>query len=1215
MVFRTIRESFGRFIAIFAITGLGVGFLVGLLCTAPDMKQSVDTYYDEERLFDLNVKSTKGLTRADREAVEQMTDVAVVTPSYQKDLPVQTEDGEQTTARLHVLDFSDEGEESVNRPTLKEGRFPEKAGECAVISGSAFSAGADLAIGDIVRLIPEEDDEELFREKELTVVGLASSPLYMAAEQESTSVGSGTVSLFFYVDRSGIDTDIYTDFHISLKDCVSFNTFGSGYQEAVDAQTEALEALGRERAGIRDQEIYDEAMEEIREAEDEYREKRADAEQELFDAKKELSDAEKKLRDGEKELADGKKELDDGKRELVKAEKQLSDAKKELDQNKSRVEQAKKTIKENQGRIKEAREAVKTFDKQKKAWEKGVKELDKAKKKLDEGRKKLAEGLAEYEAARAEAEPLMEKARQELDEAGEQISQGEHELAAQEKILAEHKASLDAIEKDALAVAEAVKAGQPVTEEMRQLLAGYEAGKAAYEQGRTALEEARRTLEEAKTRYETGKAELAAREKAIADAKAELDASEKALNAGEKEYNKNKKTLDEAGEKIAEAEPKIREAREQIAQWDKNYPMMKEGIDSYEKGLRQYRTGKAAYEKHNREYEDGLAAYTENEQKLKDARAEYEDGLAEYEEAREEADLEFADAEAEIADARQEVDELEEGEWYVLDRNTNPSYVSFDNNSEKVSAIARVFPVFFFLVAALVALTTMTRMVEEERGQIGTLKALGYGRGMILAKYLLYAGTAGVLGSIAGILVGQWLFPTVIWNAYSIMYYYPDFHTVFRGIYAAPSAAASILGVLGATYLACAGILREKPARLMLPRAPKAGKRIWLEYVTPLWRSMKFTYKVTARNLFRYKKRLFMTLVGIAGCTALLLAGFGIRDAIGDIVRIQYEELQQYQLTVSLEEKASREHRQALQEYLDSHAQGYAAVHSEQASILRGRRKEDTVLVIPESAEKYREFMVFRDRKSGGEIAFDENAVLLTEKLAETLRLSVGDAFTLEDGDDARAELIVTGITENYIRSFVYMGAAAYEKAFGKTVDYTACHVIYPVEPEEEEQVITELLAMADVSSAQYNSTVIATFENMLGKVDYIVVVLIVCAGLLAFVVLYNLTNINISEREKEIATIKVLGFYPGEVNAYIYRETVALSVLGAAAGLVGGIYLNRFIVVTAEVSNIMFGRRIDPLSFVYSFVITMVFTGLVCLVMSGKLKKISMVESMKSVD
>ena len=304
-----------------------------------------------------------------------------------------------------------------------------------------------------------------------------------------------------------------------------------------------------------------------------------------------------------------------------------------------------------------------------------------------------------------------------------------------------------------------------------------------------------------------------------------------------------------------------------------------------------------------------------------------------------------------------------------------------------------------------------------------------------------------------------------------------------------------------------------------------------------------------------------------------------------------------------------------LQAYLDTQAQGSAAVHSEQAALWKERRKEDTCLIVPESAEAYREFMIFRDRKSGKEVLFDETSVLLTEKLADTLGLSVGDAFTLEDGDDFRAELTVTGITENYVRSFVYVGAAEYEKAFGKAADYSFRHVIWPVEPEEEDRVVTELLAMADVSSAQYNSTVITTFENMLGKVDYIVVVLIICAGLLAFVVLYNLTNINIGEREKEIATIKVLGFYPGEVNAYIYRETVALSILGAVAGLIGGIYLNRFIVVTAEVSNIMFGRRLYPMSYVYAFAITMAFTGLVCLVMAGKLRKVSMVESMKSVD
>lgn len=1215
MILRTVKESFGRFIAIFAITGLGVGFLVGLLCTAPDMKQSVDTYYDEERLFDLNVKSTKGLTGDDLAAIEARDGVEHITPSYQKDLLVQTGDGEQTAARLHILDFSGGTEEMVNRPALKEGRFPEKAGECAVIFGNVFSGGAELKIGDTVRLEPEEDDEGLFRHKELTVVGLASSPLYMAAEQESTSVGNGTLSLFFYMDRSGIDTDVYTDFHMTLAACRDADTFGEAYQEAVDADTEAMEAFGEKRARLRDQEIYEEAMDELKEAEAEYHEERTDAEGELLDAKRELAEAEREISKGEKELSEGKDQLEEGKRELNQAEKKLSDAKKELDKNKSQVDRARKTIKENREKIEEGRKAVAEFDKQKKAWEDGVRELKKGKRILDQGRTQYEKGLAEYEAARAEADLRIKEARRELAEAKAQLEQGEKELAAREKELAGHKASLDALEKDALAVAEALEAGLPVTEEMRQLLESYRKGKAAYEQGMAALGEGRRTLEISRARYEQGAAELAAQEKKLNQAKAELETAQKKLAAGEKEYAENKKILDEGGEKLKAAEPEIKKAREQIARWDENYPAMKKGIADYEEGLEQYRSGKSTLEKHRKEYEDGLAEYNENKEKLADARGEYEEGMAKYEEALADADREFADAEAELADARKEIEEMEEGEWYVLDRHTNPSYVSFDSNSEKVSAIAKVFPVFFFLVAALVALTTMTRMVEEERGEIGTLKALGYGRGMILAKYLIYAGTAGALGSVAGILVGQWLFPTVIWNAYTIMYYFPDFTTFFRAKYAIPSASASMLSVLGATYWACAGILREKPALLMLPRAPKAGKRIWMEYVTPLWRSMKFTHKVTARNLFRYKKRLFMTLIGIAGCTALLLAGFGIRDAIGDVVALQYNELQKYQLTVDLEEKASAENVQALQRYLDGQALGSVAVHSEQVSLWKDRRKEDTRLIVPESAVDYREFMVFRDRKSGEEIAFDSASALLTEKLAEALGLSVGDTFILEDGDDARAEFTVTGITENYVHSFVYVGDVEYEKAFGRAADYRSRHVIWPVEPEEEDQVVTELLSMEDVSSAQYNSKVIATFENMLGKVDYIVVVLIICAGLLAFVVLYNLTNINIGEREKEIATIKVLGFYPGEVNAYIYRETVALSILGAVAGLIGGIYLNRFIVVTAEVSNIMFGRRIYPTSFVYAFVITMVFTGLVCLVMARKLRGINMVESMKSVD
>jgi putative ABC transport system permease protein len=482
---------------------------------------------------------------------------------------------------------------------------------------------------------------------------------------------------------------------------------------------------------------------------------------------------------------------------------------------------------------------------------------------------------------------------------------------------------------------------------------------------------------------------------------------------------------------------------------------------------------------------------------------------------------------------------------------------------------------------------------------------------------MLYAGSAGVTGAVVGVLVGQWGFPTVIWNAYGIMYYYPGFQTAFLAKYAIPSAGASIISVLAATWWAVAESLHDNPARLMLPKAPKEGKRIWLEYVTPVWKHMKFTHKVTARNIFRYKKRFFMTIIGIAGCTALLVTGFGIRDSIGHIVSTQYGELQKYSLTVELEEDAAKKDVKALKEIIADQSEDYLAVHTETGTVRNGKEEESVTIEVPKDARRFSDFVSLRHRKDQKSVSFDENSVILTEKMADTLGLAVGDTFTLENNDDKTAELTVTEITENYIRGYVYIGKQAWETAFaGNDTEYRTWLVDSGASGDEEEEAqLRTLLSQEAVASASFSSSTIETFDNMLSKIDYIVIVLIFCAGLLAFIVLYNLTNINIGEREKEIATIKVLGFYNGEVNAYIFRETVLLSLFGALVGLVGGFFLHRFVILTVEVSAIMFGRKIFAASYLYAACITMIFTVMVSVVLSRKLKKISMVESMKSVD
>lgn len=1101
-----------RYLAIFAITVLGVGFLTGLLCTGPDMKNSVDRYYDAQNFMDIDIKSTMGLTEEDLEEVRSMDGVLHVTPLYQEERVLNDSSGEVKTVRLTALDIAGLSEDDVNLPTLAAGRLPETEGECVQVVIGPFNDSGK--IGDKIEIEPPDDpDNENFVRKEFTIVGLVSSPWCMSVDSEPTSVGSGSISEYYYVLPEAVDTDIFTDFYVTLENAEAMDTFSDEYQDWIDEKTDSLKSLGDEREKARYDSIITEANDKIKEGEDEYREERAKAEKELADAEKELADAESEIANGEKELADGRAELDSGWAELRNSETELANAKAKLDD---------------------------------------------AKDQLD---------------AKA---PDIAEARKALEETPAQIETAKKFIADYEAALAEYEAGKAALD---------------------EAIAQYEAGEAAYEEAYAAYEAGLITEEE-----------ITAMRASLDQAKAEIEA--------------NQAALDQAKAQLDQGAPQIEEARNAIEAWEKTNPELVSAIAQYEAaekayntGFAEYQSGAAAIESARAKLKQGEAEYAENYAKLQDAKAELADGRTEYDKAKKEAYDKFDEAEADIEDARAKLDDIEYPEWYVLDRTSNPSYYSFVGNADKVTAISKVFPVFFFLVAALVALTTMTRMVDEERTEIGTMKALGYRSRTIASKYIFYAGSAGILGSIAGILLGQWIFPTVIWNAYGIMYYYPGFKTEFLPLYAVPSAVAAVLSVLLATWWAVYDNLKERPATLMLPKAPKAGKRILLEYIRPVWSHLTFTWKVTMRNLFRYKKRFFMTIVGIAGCTALLLTGFGIRDSIDHIVENQFSEIQSYDLTVHVNDDVTEDSREELEKYFSESGEAYTAIHYENGTAKHGRAKESVIVEVPADIDSFNDFVMLRDRVSGEPVEFDENSVVLAEKLAENLGVEPGGTFTYEDTDGKQADLKVTGITENYIFGYVYVGENAWKEAYGEEPTENTYFVKSGTEEGETDQRLTEILKIDGVRTAQFSGSVIETFSNMLNKIDYIVIVLIISAGLLAFVVLYNLTYINISERQKEIATIKVLGFHHGEVNSYIYRETLLLSIFGILIGLVLGIWLHKFVIVTVEVTEVMFGREILPLSFIYAAAITLIFTGLVCLALAPRLRKISMVESLKSVD
>lgn len=797
----------------------------------------------------------------------------------------------------------------------------------------------------------------------------------------------------------------------------------------------------------------------------------------------------------------------------------------------------------------------------------------------------------ENETLVALAESLILPRLEQLDENQAQLEQLKQLNAAQKGLDAGIQAIIDS--------------GAAETEEEARALfsdAALEATRARLDAAKAELDANAPVLEASRIQLEETARLLEQTEQQLADAKAQLDAGKAELDAGWAAFNEQgaayydglrqledgKRQLDEGWATLTDRQLELDDAKRQIA-------------DAY-----------AQLADARAELDDARATIEENRQKLADGEIEYADAKAD-------AEQELADARAELEDAQADLDAIEMPSWYVWDRDNNVSYNSFAGNVTKVEALAGVFPLFFFLVAALVVSTTMTRMIEEERLQIGTMKALGYANGAIMRKYVLYAMTAAVLGALFGLAFGFTVFPSVIWYAYAMMYYVPAFHPVWRWGYALFAGGSLILCTLAVTIATCRSSLKESPADLMRPRAPKAGKRILLERIRPLWRRLSFTYKVTCRNLFRYKRRFWMTVIGVAGCTALLVTGFGISDSINGIMVKQYTDVSQYDLMTAVTDAADTRSGPVYDYLFAGGSDG--AVTSSLATMTEAATQElpdgstaEVYLMVPQDAAALNDYIDMHERTSRQPTPLGETGVVLTEKLAELLDVKAGDPVTLVNGDGVEGSFTVSGVCENYVSNYVYMSAATYADAFGQEPEWN--NILSRLSDDSQQArdaISTELLAMDEVASLTFTEDMMTQVLNMLNSINAVVVMIVVCAAVLALVVLYNLTNINVAERVKEIATIKVLGFYDREVSAYVMRETVALTIIGALFGLAGGIALHRFVIYTVEVDAVMFGRTIDPSSFVYSLALTMLFSLIVNLLMGRKLKHISMVESMKA--
>ncbi len=1202
---REIRKTSSRFISILLLVVIAVGFLFGLRMAAPDMEASMDSYLDNQRLMDVHILSTLGLTDEDVAAVQEVEGTQVAEGAYTADALASGGSGQDT---LTVKVISTDGADSLNVPALTAGRLPEGENECLVEKSLLTALG--IEIGDTITLNTGTGTYEgALKETTFTIVGSGESPLYVSLSRGTSTLGNGTVSSIITVASCAFDLDYYTDLYILVSGAEKLNAYSDEYEDCIEAYMERLEAIQGEREQARAAQLRQDARQELDDGWQEYYDAEAEAETELADARQELTDARQELDDGWQEYYDGQQEIADAQKQVEDGEKELSDAAQTLNDSEKSYSDGAASYQEGESQYADGlsqyqsgyqayQEALSAFQAQQASYEDGLAQYE-------AGEAAYQDGLAQYEAG--EEQYASGLAQYEAGE--EQYAQG---LAAYQDGLAQYeagKAALDARRQQLLAMGyseEAVDAMLADAQaQLDQTKAQLDAEKAALDASRAQLEETKAILDASRAQLDETKATLEASRAQLDETKATLDAAAAALADGQAQLDENGAILEASKAQLNSFRAQLDSAQQELAD-------ARTLLDS---GWQDYYDGQ-------QELDDARQQITDGEQELADAYTElidgeqsYEDGLAEYNDAKAEADQELADARAELENGQEEIDSISDAQWYILDRTANTGFASYQQDAARMGNLAMLFPTVFFLVAALVCLTGMTRMVEEQRVQIGGLKALGYSKPDIARKYVGYGLLASLIGSGIGLIFGGIGIPWVIVSCWKVMYNYPGVVLTFSWPTALVCVGAAVFCCTVAVLVAALTALRSTPAALMRPKAPEPGKRVWLEYLPFLWKRMSFTKKVTARNLFRYQKRFWMTVIGIAGCTALMVTGFGLRDSIMDVLDLQFEDISVYSAIAYLNEDADESETAAIYAELDGEdgPEQYALVYLTTVSLESSSYSLDGNMLVVEEPEDLEGFWHFRDRKTQEPVSMSNDGALISEKTADLLGVGVGDTVTIVAGDD-RGTVTISGIVENYVQHYIFFTEDYYEAVFGKYAESNEILMTYD-ESADLESLGGKLLELDAVSGIYYLSDSMDTIRNQLNGVYPAVIIIIAAAAALAFVVLYNLSSINITERTRELATLRVLGFRDKEMRDYVFRENLVLTVIGVILGVILGKYFHAYLITTVEVELVMFGRSAHILSYVLAVVLTLFFALLVNLVAGRKLSRIDMVESLKTVE
>ncbi len=1275
-LFRDIKNTPSRFISIVVIIAVGVAFYSGVRTTSPAMKTSADHYFEEKNLMDFEMISTLGVTEDDIEAVKKQEHIKNVKGSYSLDAVVEKDD-KQLVLNVNSLPDLDgmndieivDGRRSENSDEIVVEEYFMKENNLKINDFITLDSGNDDNIKDDLEInkfkIVGKANSPLYLSQQRQISSLGNGDV------------RGFVYILPEVFKSDVYTEIYatTDI-IESKDSLVENETYKSKTKNIEKDLEELgknrNEVRYEEVYKEAEDKIIEGEEELEESKVEAEEEIADGYKEIEDAQIEIDNGNQELEDSEQilnnEIANGKKELEDGRAEINSAQDEITNAKKELEDGRTEINSAQDEIANGRKELEDGRAEINSGQEEiannRKKLEDGRAEIKPAQDKIANGRKELEDGRSEIKLAQDEiankreeiknAKPQIEQGRKKLNESEAELNQGKQETANQiNSNLAEQ-----------VKQAEELMKSDPENEEY---IVQYQSIKGLYEssikdknfdQMYNSLEsndqlpvinqfvdmdKLKSDFSQAEAEIQGGRAELDKQEANIKQGETELANAEEQIEASKQEIEQSETELANAEEQIEASEQEIEQGETELANAEEQIEASKQEI---EQGETELANAEAQIEASKQEIEQGEIELANAEEQIEASKQEIEQGEIELENARQESEKELANARIELQNAQKEVDEnlekiqteeekankeiedaekkirknrnklkdIEDPEWYVLGRSQNLGYETYRQDSDRIDNIGKVFPLIFFLVAALVSLTTMTRMVQENRTEIGTFKALGYSSMAITSHYLIYSLISSIVGSIIGALIGFRIFPPLIMEAYSSLYSVPVVITPFITSLA---VLASILAILFTTLAAGFAVreeLREVPAMLMRPKPPKAGKKIFLEKISFIWDRLKFTSKVTARNIFRYKQRLFMTVIGIAACTGLMLTGFGLKDGIIGATEAQFNDIYKYDMQVTLDgDKTENEKNEIKKEALkDKNVEKVLFAKSDNGTIKsEGERSEDAYIVVPENKKELNEYIELYLKDENLELKDD--GVIITEKLSRLVNKKIGDTIEITI-DDRVVEAEIADITEQYMEHYVYMSPTYYEKIMNEDVFYNDFYgVLKDVSDDTENDTSKRLRSIDGVNSLSFKTNQKVDYDESMESIDAVVIILIVSAGVLAFVVIYNLTNINITERRRELATIKLLGFYNKELAAYIYRENVILTFLGSFAGLFMGMILNRFVLLTAETNLIKFLVKISPRHYVYAVLLTLLFSAIVNLAMYKRFDKIDMIESLKS--